>query len=460
MNMTYSALLPEMILMGGAIVALLAGSFLPRNRQALVTWFAVAVTGISAATAAVTPAPPTIFSDSYAIDTATTTIRILVPLATAVVMVIGRSEHRGSDRESEIAALLLLSALGTVVLAGANDLLIVATGFLLATVPLYALIGVTRTAAAAEATMKTYLLGAIFGVVMLFGIAVLIGLGSGSTYPELQHALPHAPAAGIALGFIGVLAGLLFKAGAVPGHFWVPDAAEGATVSVAAFITTVPKLGALVALARLVAVVPSTVNAPLLVGVLAALSLVLGTLAAFWQRSAQRLLGWSTVGQVGFMLMPIAVISQAASAHAALLTYLVTYAITNLALFSALAALPARQTVPAWEGAARTNPALSGVVLVSLLSLVGTPPTAVFIGKVVVFTATWQGGMPWLVVVAAIVSVASLFYALRWIGTSFRRAGAASEFVVPARLPAAAAVILGIGVIIAALGAPLVLQGG
>jgi NADH-quinone oxidoreductase subunit N len=456
--MDYGTLLPEIILMGGAIVALLAGSFLPRDRQALVTWFAVAVTCGSAAAAALTAAPATIFSNSYAVDTATTTIRVLVPLTTAVVMIIGRREHRDTARESETAALLLLAALGTVVLAGANDLLIVANGFLLATVPLYALIGMTRTAAAAEATMKTYLLGAISGVVMLFGIAVLVGLGNGSTYPELQDALRDAPAAGIALGFIGVLAGLLFKAGAVPGHFWVPDAAEGSAVSVAAFITTVPKLGALVALSRLVAALPNTVNVQLLIGILAALSMVLGTLAAFWQRSAPRLLGWSTVGQVGFLLMPIAVTGQqAGNARTALLVYLVLYAITNLALFAAIAALPDRQAVPAWRDAARAHPVLTGVVVVGLLSLVGTPPTAVFVGKVAVFTATWQGGMPWLVIVAAIVSVASLFYALRWIAICFQRNDTMRDSRAIDSPSAVAAVALGVGVLIAAGSIPALL---
>lgn len=458
MNMDYGALLPEIILMGGAVVALLSGSFLPRRRQALVTWFAIAVACGSAVTAAVIQGPPTVFSDSYALDDATTTIRILVPLATAVVMLVGRDDARGSARESETASLLLLAALGTIVLAGANDLLIVATGFLLATVPLYALIGLSRSPAAAEATMKTYLLGAIFGVVMLFGIAVLVGVAGGSTYPELQQALPHVPAAAIALGFIGVLAGLLFKAGAVPGHFWVPDAAEGAGLGIAAFITTVPKLGALIALARLVDVIPSTVNAPLLVGVLAAASMMLGTLAAFWQRSAPRLLGWSTVGQVGFLLMPVAVIGVEPSARPALLMYLIFYAVTNLALFAAIAALPNRTTIPSWRGAAREHPVITGVVLIGLLSLVGTPPTAVFVGKLAVFTATWRGGMPWLVVIAAAVSVASLFYALRWVSTAFQTPAGPRSRPAGGRLQTVTAVTLGALIIIAVASGPVLSQ--
>lgn len=458
MNLNYGALLPEIILMGGAIIALLAGSYLPRHRQSLVTWFAVTIACASAAAATFGTGPTTIFDGSYALGTMTTTIRVLVPIATAVVLLIGRGESRGSARESETAALMLLAALGTIVLAGANDLLIVATGFLLATVPLYALIGSSRTAVAAEATMKMYLLGAVFGVVMLFGITVLVSIAGGSTYPELQRALPHAPAAAVALGFTGVLAGLLFKAGAVPGHFWVPDAAEGAGVSVAAFVTTVPKIGALIAMARLVSAMPGTVNAPLLLAVLAVVSMILGTLAAFWQRNARRLLGWSTVGQVGFLLMPVAVVGGVPSARSALLMYLVFYTVTNLALFAALAALPERQSIASWRGAWRAHPAISGVILVGLLSLVGTPPTLVFAGKLAVFTATWNAGFPWLVVIAAATSVASLFYAVRWISTLLRPAHRPQDSRLVATVPAATAIALGALVILGTVSAPALLR--
>ena len=458
MNANYGTLLPEIILMAGAIVALLTGSYLPRYRQSLVTWFAIVIACVSATAAVLGSGPPTIFDGSYALGAATTTVRVLVPLATAVVLLIGRGESRGAARESETAALLLLAALGTIVLAGANDLLIVATGFLLATVPLYALIGLSRTAVAAEATMKMYLLGAVFGVVMLFGITVLVGIAGGSTYPELQRMLPHAPAAAVALGFTGVLTGLLFKAGAVPGHFWVPDAAEGAGVSVAAFVTTVPKIGALVAMARLVSAMPGTVNAPLLLAVLAVISMTLGTLAAFWQRNARRLLGWSTVGQVGFLLMPVAIIGEVPSARPALLMYLVFYTVTNLALFAAVAALPDRQSVISWRGAGSAHPVISGVILVGLLSLVGTPPTVVFASKLAVFTATWDAGFAWLVVIAAAVSVASLFYAVRWISILLRPAQNSRGSELVATVPAATAIALGVLIMVGTASAPSLLR--
>lgn len=459
----YTALLPEGILMAGAVITLLAGSFLPRARQGAASWFAMLTACVSAAAAALAASAQVraVFTGSYRIDTATTTARILIPLATAVIILIGRREQRGTPRESETAALLLLAALGTVILAGADDLLILATGFLLATIPLYALIGLSRTPAAAEASMKTYLLGAIFGITLLAGITVLASIGDGTAYTQLRNTLPHAPRAALVLGVVGVLAGLLFKAGAAPGHFWIPDAAEAAPVSIAAFLTTVPKLGALIALGRLSALIPPTTHTPLLLGILAAISMTLGTLAAFWQRNLKRLLGWSTIGQVGFLLIPITVI-HTPGAEGALLTYLACYSITNLALFAALTALPGQETLPSWNGTIRRHPALAGVVIIGLLSLVGTPPTVIFAAKLAAFTAAWHGGYAWLAVLGAAISVASLFYALRWITTTIRGGLHTRSTPPPASsrsvsLAQTTAILLGILTLAATLTAPALL---
>lgn len=218
----------------------------------------------------------------------------------------------------------------------------------------------------------------------------------------------------------------MFKAGGVPAHFWVPDAAQGAGTAAAAFLTTVPKIGALVALYRLAEVLPGSVDWPLLVAVLAAATMTLGNLAAFAQTDVRRLLGWSTVSQVGYLLLPVAVTGRASNALPALLVYLGGYAVTNLTAFAVVAAVPHRRRLEEYRGLSREHPWLAGALLVALLSLVGTPPTAVFVGKLSVFTAAWDGGAPWLVVVAAVNTVASLFYYLRWIAPTFRAADTAT----------------------------------
>ncbi len=212
---------------------------------------------------------------------------------------------------------------------------------------------------------------------------------------------------------------MLFKAGGVPGHFWVPDAAESSGPAIAAFLTTIPKLGALVALARLVAVAPTSIDLPLLMAVLAALSMTVGNFAALAQKNIRRLLGWSTVSQVGYLLMPVAVITLTPKASAALLAYLVLYALTNLTVFAVIACFPRRENLSDWAGVAKSHPWLTGALTVGSLSLLGTPPTAVFAGKLAVFTATWNGGMAWLVVIAAANTLVSLVYYLRLLVSPF-----------------------------------------
>jgi NADH-quinone oxidoreductase subunit N len=450
MNMNYGELLPEIVLLAGAVVVLLGGSFLPRRRQGPTRLVAVVALLVAAAlgVAQAGSPPSTIFDGTYALDAATATVRIVAPLAALAVLVLGRPELISSVRESETSSLLLLSTLGTVVLAGADDLLIVSTGYLLGSIPLYALIGLGRSGRAAEASLKTYLLGAVLGVTLLGGIVVLAGVGGSTTYGALARTLTHAPAAAIALGAVAVLLGLLFKAGGVPGHFWVPDATEASSRAVAAFLTTVPKVGALIAAARFVAVLPTTVDLPLLIGLLAAASMTIGNLAAFWQTDVRRLLGWSTVSQVGYLLMPIAVVRDERTAVPALLVYLTCYTAANLTAFAVVAALPERRTIDDWTGAARAHPLLTAALVVGLLSLVGTPPTAVFFGKLAVFTAAWSGGLGWLVAIAAVNTVASLFYYLRWIASAVRPAEALEHAGARAlRSPGAAALALAVVVL-------------
>jgi len=416
-----SALLPEISLLAGAVTALLGGSFLPRTRQWITRLIAVAALLVAGVSAALALGGPTQMAfGAFTVDRTTGIVRLIVVAATLLVIGLGVDELAGTPRESETYALLLLSALGAVVMAATDDLVVLAVSFLLGSIPLYGLIGMTRSRLAAEAALKAYLLGALFNILLLLGATILFGVGRGTGYPTLATGLAGAPPAAVVAGLLGVLGGLLFKAGAVPAHFWIPDAAQGASTSAAAFLTTVPKVGALVALDRLVGVLPGSVDWPLLVALLAAMTMTLGNLAAFAQNDARRLLGWSTISQVGYLLLPVAATGRAAGALPALLVYLGGYAVTNLTAFAVVAAVPDRRSLTDFRGLSREHPWLAAALLVSLLSLVGTPPTALFIGKLSVFTAAWDAGAAWLVVVAAVNTVASLFYYLRWIAPTFR----------------------------------------
>ena len=423
MNERLGPLTPEIILAASAVAGLLAGSWLPRHRQWVIQLIAVAACLAALAATAFTAAgaATTDFGTSYAVDVATDTVRVVVAAATRLVICLSGDAGRAHRRETEFYVLLLLAALGTIVLAGANDLLLLFAAYLLASIPGYALAGFAKDAPGTEAAMKYYLMGALFGIAMLAGITLVYAAGRTTSYPLLHAALAAAPHGVAAAGVIGVVAGLMFKAGGVPAHFWVPDVTDGTSVPVAAFVTTVPKIGGLAALFRLLAAAIPTaaINWPLLIAVLAAASMTLGNFAAFFQTSVKRLLAYSTISQVGYLLMAVAVATRSSTALRSLLFYLAAYALTNLAAFAVVAELPHARTLASYRGLASRHPGLAAVLVVSLLGLVGTPPTGVFLGKLQVFTAAIDGGYGWLAGLAVANTVASLFYYLRWLAPAF-----------------------------------------
>lgn len=448
------AMAPQISLFAGAVITLFVGSFLPRARQWVSRLLAVAalIACSSAAIVALVGAPRRVFEGTFAADDTTSIVALIICGATLLVIALGVDELRGSDRESEAYVLMLLASAGALLMAGTTDLLVLIVAFLLASIPLYALIGLARTPAAAEATLKTYLLGALFGIGLMLGVTVLYGAGGATAYAELAQVLPDISPVLIGVGVVAVLGALLFKAGAVPAHFWVPDAAEGASTWAAAFATTVPKVGGLVAMYRLLDELNPGIEWPLLIAVVAAVTMTLGNLAAFNQTDPRRLLGWSTVSQAGYLLLPVAVAGGSDLASSSLLLYLAAYAVTNVTAFAVIAALPRLTTLSDYRGLARRHPWLAGALAISLLSLVGTPPTAVFIGKLTTFTAAWDGGFAWLVAVAAVNTVASLFYYLRWVAPVFATGQINREFTDPrpagmrtALVGAVVILVLGIG---------------
>ncbi|RKS75069.1 NADH-quinone oxidoreductase subunit N [Actinomadura pelletieri DSM 43383] len=450
MNENPADLAPELCVLIAAVLGLVNGLFLPRTRQwrVAVTCAAGLVAGLAVAGVAATR-PDLVAFDAFEIDPVTHVTRIVVLGSTLLVVVLAAGQVRGHPRESEHYALILLSALGTVALGATSDLLVLVAAYLLASIPAYALAGFGKDAPGTEAALKYYLMGALLGVVMLGGVTLLFGVGRGTGYPMLREGFADASPPVVAVGVVALLAGLLFKAGAVPGHFWVPDVTEGAPPAIAAFVTTVPKVGAFAALYRF-GVETSPGGWTVLVAVIAAVTMTLGNLAAFGQDNVRRLLAYSTVSQAGYLLVPVAMAGRTDLAEPAVLYYLAAYAVTNVGAFAVVLAA-GRDDLAGYTGLLRGSPLLGLSLVVCLLGLVGTPPTAVFVGKVLMFGAALDGGHAWLAVVAAGNTVASVFYYLRWIVPLFGRRpdvppprparGASAVAVVAAAL----SVLLGIG---------------
>ncbi len=186
-------------------------------------------------------------------------------------------------------------------------------------------------------------------------------------------------------------------------------------MTAAAFLTTVPKIGALVANTRLVAELPGEVRWAAVLGVLAVANMTIGNLAELAQTDVRRLLGWSTVSQVGYLLAAAAVTRLIDQGQPDLLFFLAGYALTNLAAFAVAAAEPDRRSLEEWAGFASMRLGLTAALVVALFGLVGTPPTAVFIGKITTLGATWDAGLAWPAVAVAANTAVSIFYYLRWI---------------------------------------------
>ncbi|MET9833513.1 NADH-quinone oxidoreductase subunit N [Streptomyces sp. NPDC006385] len=427
MNENLTALLPEIALLGAAVIGLLAGSWLPRHRQWPIAVLAGAacITGLAAtAHTMATDREQTVFSHAFAVDAATDAGRLIVLGALLLVIAMSVETVRGHKRQTEYWVLLLMTGAGTLTLIGANDLLMLFAAYLLASVPAYALAAFAKDAPGTEAALKYYLMGALLGVTMLAGTALLYAAGHATSYRELHATLPAAPYGLTAVGLVAVLAGLLFKAGAVPAHFWVPDVTQGAPTPVAAYVTTLPKIGGLIAGYRLLhqTLADTNVNWPLPLAIIAAVTMTLGNLAAFFQTDVKRLLAYSTISQVGYLLMALAMATRTDLAQKSLLFYLAAYAATNLGAFAVVTELPHARTLQDYRGLARRHPGLTAVLVVCLLGLVGTPPTGIFLGKLEIFTATIDGGYTWLAALAVANTIASLFYYLRWLTPLFASA--------------------------------------
>lgn len=410
-------LLPEIVLLVGALAGLLGAAFAPQRRQGWAAGWALAVLALAAALGArQIGASHLTFSGSFALDGVTVWARLLILASTAVAVALSPEWMRSDRRHGEYYAVMLLSALGATLLAGAADTMELVVALLLSSVTGATLAAYhRRSAASVEAGLKYFLIGALTNALLLVGVALLFGLAGTTRYEPVAAGLA-AGGGGVALVAATALVavGVGFKLAAVPAHAWMPDVAQGAPAPAAAFLTVVPKIGAAVALARFVQLLPEeAVGWRPLLAVLSAATMTLGNLAALRQTDVRRLLGWSAVAQSGYALMALPVLGRSDQAMPALLFFLAAYAAANLAAFAVVTELRGRTALDDYRGLLAERPAATAVLAVSLLSLVGIPPLAGFLGKLGLFRATIEGGYAWLAVLAVANTVASLFYYLR-----------------------------------------------
>ena len=372
-----------------------------------------AVIGLLVATGLALPLIGTetsVFEGTYRVDDLSVWAVILLSPTTALITILSRIEVRDTDREGTVYSLLVFAELGALVLAGAGDVMFLVLGVLLSSLAMFALVAYPRDDRATEAAMKYFVFGSVTGAVMIFGLTYWFGV-TGSTLLSELGKLGDAPSAA-AFGFVALLIGLGYKASFVPFHFWAPDAYDGGPVSVAAFLSIVTKVGGIFALVQDVRYLPADATAwPVVVAGLAAVTMTYGNLAALVQDNVVRLLAYSSIAQSGYFLLGVVAVNQSDLALRSLIVFTAAYAAMNLGAFAIV--LAAGRDLRSFAGFGRTNPAAGVAMVVFLVSLVGIPPLAGFVGKFLLFGAAIDAGFTWLAVVAILNSVLSLGVYLR-----------------------------------------------
>ncbi len=423
MDMPIGSVGPEIFLIVGAVVTLVYALFAPRRAQSGAAALALLTIIVAAVASALMlqGSQELTFFDTYAADDVAVWAKLVILTVGAVSVGLSVEWFATDPRHGEYYTLLLLAVLGAVVLAGAADLMAIILGLLLSSATGYVLAAFHRTnARSGEAAIKYYLLGALTNGALVYGAVLLFGLGATTTLVGLAGALPGTDTTALVAGTALMVLGLAFKLGAVPAHAWVPDVADGAPAPVAAFLTVAPKVGALIAISRLVLTLPEDqVGWRLLIAVLAAATMTLGNLAALWQDDVRRLLGWSAVSQSGYGLMGVVALGRSDLAVPSLLYFLLAYAMANLAAFGVVIELRGRADLKTYAGLATAQPLLALVLVVSFLSLVGVPPLAGFTAKVALFGAAIDAGYAWLAVLAVANTVVSLAYYLRVVAPAY-----------------------------------------
>jgi len=322
--------------------------------------------------------------------------------------------------KGEFFGLILFSTVGMMLLSSARELIFLYVSLELVTIPLYVLAAYLKPdRKSAEAGLKYMLLGAISSAILLYGISLIYGI-TGTTFllgiktrlmVDYLQIGPIGP--GLFLSFIFFIAGFGFKLALVPFHMWAPDVYEGAPTPVTAFLSVGSKAAGLVAFLRVFFESFSVYNPDwvTIVAVLAALSMIIGNIIALLQTNIKRMLAYSSIAQVGYILVGLVAISERGVSSVAF--YTLAYLFANLGAFVVAIAFELQtgsSEIKDYSGLSRTSPTLSFLMMIFLLSLVGIPPLAGFVGKYFLFAAAIEKKLIWLVVIAVLTSVVSLYY--------------------------------------------------
>ncbi|MGD9546846.1 MAG: NADH-quinone oxidoreductase subunit N [Candidatus Krumholzibacteriia bacterium] len=437
--------IPEAVLCGTFLVALIA-DLIVRGRRPWLP-FAVSVFGLitagSYAVAALLPADPTartIMGDLVVVDGLAGFFRLLFIFAGLMTVLFAwtSEEIMGRKRENkgEFYALTVLMTAAMCVMAEARDLLMLYLSMEAVGLISYVMAGYMRTSLrSTEASLKYVIFGAVSSAIMLYGISLLYGMTGSMQFAGIREGLMdgRTSAFGLLVATVLVLVGMSYKIAAVPFHYWCPDVYEGSPTPVSAIFSVGPKAAGFALMIRFfyttLADGPdaaadsgliAAINWPLLVAVMAAVTMTYGNLVALRQDNVKRMLAYSSIAHVGYVLMGFVLLT--GQGLQAILFYLLVYTLMNLGAFFFVVAVNNHlrsENLADYVGLGFRAPWAGVMMVVFLASLTGVPPFAGFVGKLYLFTAVMDRQWFWLVIIAALNSVVSLYYYFKVVKVMF-----------------------------------------
>jgi NADH-quinone oxidoreductase subunit N len=448
-NLAY--LMPEIIVVLTGALIIVIDLILPQGEEHDRRWLAyVGIAGLVLAAAAAVRLDSTLtaqhaqgarmFEGIIVLDPLGYYFKLLfIGIAIIVLLLTADSIQRFTKWPAEFYAFILWCTLGHMLLASAAELFTIFLALQLTSLPLIVLIGYAKhDQRSGEASLKYLLMVMVSTAVLLYGMTLIYGSLGTSTISEVGAKLASMPSVGpaLALGLVLLVTGFAFKITAAPFHYWVPDVYEGAPTPVTAFLSVGSKFaGFALALRIIVTGLHIRLDFGLIFGLMAALSMTWGNLAAIRQTSIKRMLAYSGIAQAGYLLIGVAAMSR--EGIGGLLFYAAAYTFANLAAFGVIivfSTTTGSDEISAYSGLSKRAPLLALALAVSLMSLGGLPLMAGFMAKFYVFLYAVRSGLAWLVAVGVLNSVVSLYYYLRVVGVMYVGEGDTSEIHVP--LPA------------------------
>ncbi len=415
--------LPEIFVLTMACVVLLVDVYKNQENR-MVTYLLTQSTLVGALILTVTlhtDAPELTFNDSYVKDAMSDVLKSFIYIVSFVVFLYSRQYLAERNLlKGEYFVLGLFAILGMMVMVSANSLLVIYLGLELLSLCLYAMVALNRDSSiCAEAAMKYFVLGALASGMLLYGMSLFYGITGSLNFPEINKAISMGvdnPLA-LKLGLVFIVIGLAFKLGLVPFHMWVPDVYHGSPTSVTLFIGTAPKIAAFGMVIRLLVdgMGPMLVDWQSMLIVLAMLSIAVGNVIAIAQANIKRMLAYSTISHMGFLLLGI--LSGTADGYSSAMFYTIVYAIMGLGGFGMIILLSRAgfeaDKLDDFKGLNQRSPWLAFMMLILMFSMAGVPPTAGFFAKLSVLQAAVRADLVWLAVYAVVFAVIGAFYYLR-----------------------------------------------